>query len=155
MFKVNFEDGLLPPNCFLSVASLEAHIQWCSLMKYGTSIKNFSFKIAALNIFAKFQVCQWMVCDYLGMLLSHIQNFIWQANHMPTLLQVYSIILGKKFICNFTSSWVFILRNSLYYLAFGSKYISVSNTQNHLHPANMKQQSRYNISQNMLEHNKK
>ena len=51
--KVNFEERLLPPKHFLSVASSEALIQRCSLMKYGT-IGRFSFKIAVLNIFWKF-----------------------------------------------------------------------------------------------------
>ena len=52
VFKVNFEEGLIPPNFFWGVASSEALIQRCSLMKYGTLIK-FSFKIAILNIFGK------------------------------------------------------------------------------------------------------
>ena len=39
---------------FLSVASSEALIRSCSLMKYGTSIESFSFKMAVLSIFGKF-----------------------------------------------------------------------------------------------------
>ena len=38
----------------LSVASLEAPIQRCSLMKYGASIGRYSFRPAVLNIFVKF-----------------------------------------------------------------------------------------------------
>ena len=38
---------------FLSVGSSEALIQRCSLMKYGTSIARFSFKIDVLNTFGK------------------------------------------------------------------------------------------------------
>ena len=38
----------------LSVASLEAPIQRCSLMKYGGSIGRYSFRPAVLNIFVKF-----------------------------------------------------------------------------------------------------
>ena len=53
-FKVNFEEGLLLPKLFLIVASLEALVQWCSLIKYGTSIGMFSFKIDVLNILQKF-----------------------------------------------------------------------------------------------------
>ena len=40
-------------NFFLSVASSEVLIQRCLLMKYGTSIGGFSFKITVLNIFGK------------------------------------------------------------------------------------------------------
>ena len=29
---------------------------------------------------------------YLVVLLSHMQNFIWQVNHMPTIQQVCSVI---------------------------------------------------------------
>ena len=52
VFKVNFEEDLLP-QFFLSVASSEVLIQRCLLMKYGTSIGGFSFKITVLNIFGK------------------------------------------------------------------------------------------------------
>ena len=38
----------------VSVASLEAPIQRCSLMKYGGSIGRYSFRPAVLNIFVKF-----------------------------------------------------------------------------------------------------
>ena len=59
VFKVNFEQGLLPLKIFLSVASSEALIQRCSLMKYGGFInedlsEDFLFKIAVLIIFRKF-----------------------------------------------------------------------------------------------------
>ena len=53
-FNVNFEEGLLPPQFFfLSVASLHALVQRCSLMKYGTYIGRPSFKINDLHIFGK------------------------------------------------------------------------------------------------------
>ena len=55
VFKVNFEEGLLLPKVFLIVASLEALVQWCALIKYGTSIGIFSFKIDVLDILGKFQ----------------------------------------------------------------------------------------------------
>ena len=55
IFEVDFEKGLLPPKMFLSVASSEAVIQNCYLMKCGTSIRRFSFKIVVLNIFKKFR----------------------------------------------------------------------------------------------------
>ena len=45
IFKVNLEEGLLPPKTFLSVASSEALIQRCSLMKYGRFIKKVYQKI--------------------------------------------------------------------------------------------------------------
>ena len=54
VFKVNFGEDFLPSNVFLSVASSEALIQRCSLMKYGISIGRFSFETAVLNIFGKF-----------------------------------------------------------------------------------------------------
>ena len=30
---------------------------------------------------------------YLGILWSHVQNFIWRVNHTPTLQRVFSVIL--------------------------------------------------------------
>ena len=52
-------------------------------------------------------------------------------------------------------SWVAIRKNSLHYKVFRSKHISVGGAQKHLSSANTKQQSRWNISHNMLEHNEK
>ena len=51
VFKVGFEEGLLLSKNVLSDASSKAVIQRSSLLKYGISIRRFSFKITVLNIF--------------------------------------------------------------------------------------------------------
>ena len=53
IFKVNFEEDLLPRKFFLSVASSEALMNKRCSLKYGTSIRRFSFKIVVLNISVK------------------------------------------------------------------------------------------------------
>ena len=54
VFKVNFEEDLLPSKIVLRIASSVALIQRCSLIKYGTSTGRFTFKIVILSIFWKF-----------------------------------------------------------------------------------------------------
>ena len=53
-FQAQLLGGFTSTKTFLSVASSETLIWRFSLMKYGTSIGRFSFKIAVLNIFGKF-----------------------------------------------------------------------------------------------------
>ena len=48
--------------------------------------------------------------------------------------QCVQLSLYKWLICNFMSSWVYFHINPLYYIAFGSKYISVRDSQKHLSP---------------------
>ena len=70
------------------------------------------------------------VSIYLGVLLPHVQNFIYDKfiahQHFSRCSQ---LSFCKKFICNFMLSRVSIRRNPLYYIVFGSKHISVRDAQ--------------------------
>ena len=88
---------------------------------------------------------------YLGMLLLYAQNFMWQVNHTSTLASKLSYPFANN---SFTTSfWVAICRNLLYCIVFGSKHINASIAQKHLSPMVVKQQSRWNNPQNMIEQN--
>ena len=81
--NVNFEEGLLPPNFFLSVASSKALIQQrCSLNKYGISTAGFSFKIAILNIFEKFIEKHQRQSSYLVMSFQCLFSRKWCDNRL-------------------------------------------------------------------------
>ena len=69
--------------------------------------------------------------SYLGVLLPHVQNLIWQVNHTSSCQQMCHLPICKQFICNFMLSKVLICRNPLHYLIFRSTHIDVRDAQKH------------------------
>ena len=70
---------------------------------------------------------------YLSLLSSHMQNSIWRVN------QVCSVILLQMI---HHVKLIFIPRNPLYCIIFGSKQISATDAQEHFSPADAKQRRR-------------
>ena len=70
---------------------------------------------------------------YLSLLSSHMQNSIWRVNQVcsVTLLQIIHHV-----------KLIFIPRNPLYCIIFGSKQISATDAQEHFSPADVKQRRR-------------
>ena len=68
---------------------------------------------------------------YLGMLLLHVQNFIWQVNHMQHFNKCVQLSFCKYFFCNFMLNKISIYRNPLYCIVFRSKHTGLSNAQKH------------------------
>ena len=67
-FQGQLRGGLTSTKNILSVFSSEALILRCSLMKYGTSIERFLFKMAVLNVLGKWAFNMWRfaINDFLG-----------------------------------------------------------------------------------------
>ena len=97
-------------NFFLSVASSEVLIQRCLLMKYGTSIGGFSFKITVLNIFGKIfrktavswyaaWLCAFNMHSVVNDFSPFSENFLGDAPYMVWLFL-------KPLTGNYEESWV-------------------------------------------------
>ena len=80
---------------------------------------------------------------YLGVLLLLMQNFIWLVNCISTLQQVCLVILLHITNLQLHVSWVYICRNPLCYIVFGSKYITVSHKNTWLSEREAKEQIKH------------